>query len=413
MNKKFVGTTQKIKGETVSTELLLELMDSNDKSVSIYDMMHKESRNLSMDVGNSSSDQSIWESKQVDYGFDAIMQYLNEGPLSKITTIYVYNEDESIAVNIAKMLQSTYDEDYPAYAELNPEVVAAVDKEFGQKKEAVELQTTFEQKSETKKEENVKMRKPKLKVGVFVDESAVAVKEAVVQESVVPTEEVVEQVEMELPEVEVKSTVNEPVFNDKPSGKGWYLQKKYYPVVGRLNAILDNMRQGKAVCPELGVEKLVTVRATDMPRYATRPNVHEYLFIIQILSNGIVLDFPIKKSDAYAKADLYSESITFSREGGQLHPAFMFTHANGIQINAQCTHCGEQFRANTTHIKCPKCHHNYGPAKVEMSHPELEISMGNKYSRTTPSNVYVDKEVLALVMALAQLKAGLDMGGLL
>lgn len=181
----------------------------------------------------------------------------------------------------------------------------------------------------------------------------------------------------------------------------WYLNAELYPVLNRLDNILETLSDA-----ELGIEQIVLVDPQEVSRTRNNPDI---TVVIQIKANGNILEFPIKDASANSSSDLASTSIGWVDTKNGMRPAFGFWRPNEINVKATCT-CGKEFKANTGNVYCPSCRKKHAEAEVSISHAlDMEFD-GNWVFQTVP-NLVVPRETLALVMAIAQYDAGFDMWG--
>lgn len=181
----------------------------------------------------------------------------------------------------------------------------------------------------------------------------------------------------------------------------WYLNAELYPVLNRFESILENMNDA-----ELGIEQIVLVDPADMKRYENRTDLE---VIIQVKSNGTVLDFPIKEASAQSNADFTSSSIGWVETKNGMRPAFGFYRPNAMNIEVTCS-CGNKFKANTGNVYCAKCRTRHDDVEVSASHA-LDFKFDGEWTFQTIPNVTVPRDVLALVLAIAQYDAGYNMHG--
>jgi len=181
----------------------------------------------------------------------------------------------------------------------------------------------------------------------------------------------------------------------------WYLNAELYPVLNRFESILENMSDA-----ELGIEQIVLVDPADMKRYENRTDLE---VIIQVKSNGTVLDFPIKEASAQSNADFTSSSIGWVETKNGMRPAFGFYRPNAMNIEVTCS-CGNKFKGNTGNVYCAKCRTRHNDVEVSASH-DLDFKFDGEWTFQTIPNVTVPRDVLALVLAVAQYDAGYNMHG--
>jgi hypothetical protein len=181
----------------------------------------------------------------------------------------------------------------------------------------------------------------------------------------------------------------------------WYLNASMYPVLERLDNILETLSDA-----ELGIEQIVLVDPQEVSRTRNNPDV---TVVIQIKANGNILEFPIKEASANSSSDLASSSIGWIDTKNGLRPAFGFWRPNEINVKATCT-CGKEFKANTGNVYCSNCKKRHADAEVSVSHA-LDMEFDGNWTFQTVPNLVVPRETLALVMAIAQYDAGFDMWG--
>lgn len=183
----------------------------------------------------------------------------------------------------------------------------------------------------------------------------------------------------------------------------WYLNSSMYDVLNRFEAIIEDMADA-----ELGITDIVLVEPADIARYANRADI---LVVIQIKANGNVLEFPIKENTSTnSSSDLNSTSIGWIETKNGMRPSFGFYRPNALQVKVTCT-CGNAFTANTGNVYCPKCKTRHDDFTVSANH-KLDFDFDGEWVFQTVPNMVVPRETLALVMAIAQYDAGLDMHGL-
>lgn len=190
----------------------------------------------------------------------------------------------------------------------------------------------------------------------------------------------------------------------------WYLNKSLYTVLDRFESIVDNMAAGEYVDVELGIEAIHMVDPEEITRYQNREDI---LVVVQIKSNGTVLEFPIKEStSSNSISDLTSTSIGWVEYKEKRYPSFGFWRPNAMEVKMKCS-CGNEFTANTGNVYCYKCKTRHEDVLVEMeSNLDFAGDIDGWVFQTIP-NVVVPRDVLALVMALAQYDADLDMYGVI
>lgn len=181
----------------------------------------------------------------------------------------------------------------------------------------------------------------------------------------------------------------------------WYLNASMYPVLDRFEEILETMSDA-----ELGIEQIVLVDPQDIRRYERRNDI---LVVIQIKSNGTVLEFPIKENNSSnSSSDLSSTSIGWTQTKNGMRPAFGFWRSNAPVLDMKCA-CGNKMEnVSGSNVYCSKCRTRHDDVEVNASH-NLEITNFNEVVFQEIPNLFVPRETLALVMAIAQYDAGFDM----
>lgn len=193
----------------------------------------------------------------------------------------------------------------------------------------------------------------------------------------------------------------------------WYLNKGLYDVLNRFDAVIDNMiaqEEGEAVefiDQELGLTDIRFVNPDDISRFDNKPEV---INVIELKSNGTVLQFPIKEANENSKSDLASPAIGWTETTKGVRPSFGHWRPNAMVVEVTCS-CGHEFTANTGNMYCPKCRTRHEDANVTAEH-DLEFGFKDGWVFEVNPNLFVPYEVLALVMALAQYDADLEMHGL-
>jgi len=181
----------------------------------------------------------------------------------------------------------------------------------------------------------------------------------------------------------------------------WYLNASLYPVLERFESILETMSDD-----ELGIQDIRLVEATEFPRYAKQADV---LFVVQLLTNGVVLNFPITQASASSKADLSSKAIGWINTRNGVRPAFGHWRGNSLKVEAKCA-CGKEFEAETTNMYCRHCRKRHEDVVITGNH-NLEFGFVDGAIFETNPHMSVPRDVLALVMAIAQYDEGYDMHG--
>lgn len=188
----------------------------------------------------------------------------------------------------------------------------------------------------------------------------------------------------------------------------WYLNQSLYPVLGRLEQILDNMEAEVMVDEELSIQEIRIVEPQDIRKYENREDI---LIVIQVLSNGVVTEFPIKEVGyENSTSDLSSASIGWIDTRNGKRPSFGFWRPNALELEFEC--CGTKFVANSGNVYCPKCRTRHANVEIDASH-NLEFGFNNEWTFQTIPNMSMPREILSLVMAIAQYDQELDMHGVI
>jgi hypothetical protein len=183
----------------------------------------------------------------------------------------------------------------------------------------------------------------------------------------------------------------------------WYTNAGLYPVLDRFEQIIEDMADA-----ELGIEQIVLVEPEEINRYAKRADID---VVIQLKSNGVVMEFPIKEASSNSKSDLTSPSIGWVEGKNGMYPAFGFYRPNGIVLDMTCS-CGNKLTVSSTNVYCGKCRTRHADADVHVEHVlDINGDIQEWVFQTVP-NLFVPRDTLALVMAVAQYDAGLPMDGL-
>jgi hypothetical protein len=189
----------------------------------------------------------------------------------------------------------------------------------------------------------------------------------------------------------------------------WYTNKGRFDVLNRFEDIIENLAEGNYVDQELGIETIVFVEPSELYRYQNREDIN---VVIQIKANGNVLEFPIKDASVQSNSDLSCSTIGWvPTQRGGLRPAFGHYRPNALQVKAKCA-CGNEFSANTGNMYCGKCKTRHDDVEISGDH-NLDFDFETNWVFETNPSLVVPQETLALVMALAQYDADLDMEGLL
>jgi hypothetical protein len=355
-----------------------------------------------------------------------VMEAINGGEKS----IAVVSDDINVANAIAAVLNQAYTKEMELMKTTKTaEITVSVESTPEEKKAATIAKSSAAQKflakhankvENTKEEVEMKQEEKKvagrrrLNTGAATQEE----KKAEVKETKTTTNEKVET-EMNKPNRKSTSRVlkntkpaaaegrrrlgrSESIKNEFKKFEGpWYLNAELYPVLNRLEGILETLSDA-----ELGIEQIVLVDPSEVSRTRNNPDI---TVVIQIKANGNILEFPIKNASANSSSDLASTSIGWVDTKNGLRPAFGFWRPNEINVKATCT-CGKEFKGNTGNLYCTSCKKKHADAEVSVSHAlDMEFD-GNWVFQTVP-NLVVPRETLALIMAIAQYDAGLDMWG--
>jgi hypothetical protein len=191
----------------------------------------------------------------------------------------------------------------------------------------------------------------------------------------------------------------------------WWSNVELYTELEHIQSIVDSYDEetGYFSCPELDIQAIAFVEPTEISRYRNRTDID---VVIQLKSNGTVLEFPIKEANSNSKSPLSSSSIGWVEYNGKVRPAFGFWRPNALEVELECG-CGNKFKANTGNVYCPKCKTRHDDAAVSVEH-DLEFAgdIAGWVFQELP-NVVVPKGFLAIVMAMAHYEAGYDMEGLI
>jgi hypothetical protein len=194
----------------------------------------------------------------------------------------------------------------------------------------------------------------------------------------------------------------------------WYLNDSLYSVLKRFGQIIENLQNGDFADEELGIDQLVVVDPQDIRRYADRSDI---LLVIQVKSNGNILEFPIKQAKGNSSSDLNSSSIGWIETKNGLRPAFGQWVVNEQAVDVKCE-CGHEFQAHPSYIYCEKCDSLYSEIEVKSYKgfvrfftDEKKFQAKKVINFVAPSNIVIPRETLALVMAIAQNELDLDMWG--
>lgn len=195
----------------------------------------------------------------------------------------------------------------------------------------------------------------------------------------------------------------------------WYLNQGIYT---NLKEHLEEALETMAV-ESLGITNIEFVEPMDIPRFARRHDVDDFRVIIQVKAAGAILEFPIKDNMySNSKSDLNSPAIGWETYNGKISPVFGSWKANVPHVNVTCT-CGNRLEnVSVTNIYCANCKTRHEDmsvfvepgAKSEIAQASVEVP---NYVFETNPNLYVSRDILALVMAMAQYDAGYDMWGLI
>lgn len=185
----------------------------------------------------------------------------------------------------------------------------------------------------------------------------------------------------------------------------WYLNADLYPALNRFESILETMSDA-----ELGIQNIVLVDPNQLSRYDRKLDV---TVVIQVMSNGAVLEFPIKANKSQqSKSDLSSTSIGWVPTKNGMRPAFGFYRSNFPNVTATCS-CGKKMEnVSASNLYCRECKTRHNDAQVSINHAVLGLEVEEFTFQTIP-NMEVPNDLLALVMAVAQYDAELPMHGVI
>lgn len=192
----------------------------------------------------------------------------------------------------------------------------------------------------------------------------------------------------------------------------WYLNASRYEVLGRLEQIIED--RGDVV---LGIEAITFSDHTEVAKYK---NKRDLVAVEQFLTNGIVMDFPIKVNAGGDKVS--SPSIGWVEYNGKRYPRFGFYRPNTLTVDFTCS-CGtKNTGAGTANMYCSGCKKVWADINVTVDNEYgFEFDMtgsldmnGNKKDGTPwlfqeIPNMKISEEVLVLALALAHFDQGLDM----
>jgi hypothetical protein len=191
----------------------------------------------------------------------------------------------------------------------------------------------------------------------------------------------------------------------------WWSNVELYTELEHVQSIVDSYDEttGYFSCPELSIEALAFVEPTEISRYRNRNDID---VVIQLKSNGAILEFPIKEASSNSKSPLTSTSIGWVEYAGKVRPAFGFWRPNAMEVELTCG-CGSKFKANTGNVYCPSCKTRHDDITVELdSKLDFAGDVQGWVFQEVP-NLVVAKGILAIVMAMAHYEAGYDMEGLI
>ena len=190
----------------------------------------------------------------------------------------------------------------------------------------------------------------------------------------------------------------------------WWTNVELYPELKYMQHFVNQALAGETMsCPELGIEAIVFVEPEEISRYRNRTDIS---VVIQMKSNGAVLEFPIKEASSNSRSPLTSTSIGWVEYNGKVRPAFGFWRPNALEVSMKCS-CGHTLAVNTGNVYCPQCKTRHDDVEVQLSHHlDFAGDVAGWVFQEIP-NVVVPKGFLAIVMALAHWDAGYDMEGLI
>jgi hypothetical protein len=354
---------------------------------------------------------------------DAVDMYVMEAINGTEKSIAVVSDDINIAQTITAALNQAYTKEMELMKTVNVEEKTLVMEATTEEKKAAEIAKSSaaqkflakHTKVEDKKEEvevkettKVSGGRRRLNTGAQQEETTQTqtnekVETEMTKSNRKSTSRVLKK-ETKKPAVEGRRKLgrSESIKNEFKKFEGpWYLNASMYDVLKRFETIIEDMADA-----ELGIEQIVLVDPSEVSRTRNNPDI---TVVIQIKSNGNVLEFPIKEASANSSSDLASTSIGWVDTKNGMRPAFGFWRPNEINVKAKCS-CGNEFKGNTGNLYCPTCKKRHADAEVSVSHAlDMEFD-GNWVFQTIP-NIVVPRETLALVMAIAQYDAGFDMFG--
>ena len=354
---------------------------------------------------------------------DAVDMYVMEAINGTEKSIAVVSDDMNIAQTITAALNQAYTKEMELMKTVNVEEKTLVMEATAEEKKAASIAKSSAAQKFLAKHTKVEDKKEEveMKEEVKVTGARRRLNTGVQQQETTETK-TNEKVETEMTKSNRKSTSRVLKETKKPAAEGrrrlgrsesiknefkkfegpWYLNASMYEGLKRFETIIEDMADA-----ELGIEQIVLVDPSEVSRTRNNPDI---TVVIQIKSNGNILEFPIKENNsANSSSDLNSTSIGWIDTKNGMRPAFGFWRPNEINVKATCS-CGKEFKGNTGNLYCTSCKKKHADAEVSVSHAlDMEFD-GNWVFQTIP-NVVVPRETLALVMAIAQYDAGLDMWG--
>lgn len=194
----------------------------------------------------------------------------------------------------------------------------------------------------------------------------------------------------------------------------WYLNTSLYPALSGLERMIQNYQNDLMIDEDLGIQDLAIVETEDVFKYKDREDIE---FIIQVKSNGIILDFPIKESvSEFSKSDLSCSSIGWvSKKGGGLRPVYGQWVPNKLEVKWTCSCSRDVVRENHTgNLYCPNCKTRHADAMAAVVPVSDAVNLVDKevtYKFVTNGNMWVNPQILAVVLAFAQYEMGYSMYG--
>lgn len=182
----------------------------------------------------------------------------------------------------------------------------------------------------------------------------------------------------------------------------WYLNVSLYPVLERFESIIETMSDD-----ELGLTDIRLVEPTEISRYERKDDVD---VVVQLLHNGSILEFPIKEAAGNSKSDLSSPAIGWVTTRNGMRPAFGNWVSNTPMVQMKCS-CGNQLEVRGDNVWCGQCKTRHDDVAISAEH-NFDFNFPAVFFNENPHHI-VPRDILALVMAIAQYDAGLKMGNVI